>query len=342
MQISLFDGNKPFKITKPIRLIELFAGIGAQAKALKNIGADFEHWIISEWETSAVKSYRAIHLQPDKTDYSAGFNKAEIEEILFKLGISVDGKQPLSMAQIKRKSEKWKRAVYNDFRATNNIGSIVNAKGEDLRITDTDDYCYIMTYSFPCQDLSNAGKGQGMSKGSGTRSELLWEVERLLRETKELPQVLLMENVPPVLKAEGWAEWIEFLDNLGYKSRYEVLNAKDFGIPQNRARVFMVSILGDYFYTFPQKQKLRKRLRDMLEPEPVDKKFYLTDAQIEATLNSTFQQTTNKIQDEGGGVQNAMRKRFQRPNLCKTIRAGGRGSTDRHCWDLIEVENERD
>lgn len=342
MQISMFDGNKPFKIDKPIRLIELFAGIGAQAKALENIGADFEHWVISEWEVSAVKSYRALHIQSDEIDYSKEFSKSDIEEKLLKFSISVDGKQPLSIEQIKRKSEKWKRAVYNDFKATHNIGSIVSAKGEDLRIADTDKYCYIMTYSFPCQDLSQAGKGKGMEKGSGTRSGLLWEVERLLSETEELPQVLLMENVPQVLKAKGWSDWIEFLDGLGYKSRYEVLNAKDFSIPQNRARAFMVSLLGDYYYSFPKKQKLERRLRDMLEPEPVAKKYYLTQGQIESALGSAYIQTKNKIQDGGGDLQDAVRTRLQRPDLCKTIRAGGRGSIDRHCWDLIEVKDERD
>ena len=102
----------------------------------------------------------------------------------------------MALKEIARKNEQWKRTVYNNFKATNNIGSILNVNGNDLGIVDTDKYAYILTYSFPCQDLSLAGQKKLMAKGSGTRSSLLWEVERLLNECDELPQVLLMEMSP--------------------------------------------------------------------------------------------------------------------------------------------------
>lgn len=216
MQISLFDGNNKFKINKPIRLIELFAGIGSQAKALKNLGVDFEHYRICEFDKYAVVSYNAVH--------GTNFETSDITKITAK----------------------------------------------DLGIVDTDKYCYIMTYSFPCQDLSSAGLGKGMAKGSGTRSGLLWEVERLLDECEKLPQVLLMENVPQVIgqnNIQHFAKWIEKLEQLGYKNKWQVLNAKDYGIPQNRERCFMVSILGDYYYDFPKTIPLTLRLKDMLETE---------------------------------------------------------------------------
>lgn len=238
MQISLFDGNKRFKFDKPIRLIELFAGIGSQAKALKNLNLDFEHYRICEFDKYAVQSYNAVH--------GTNFKTSDITKI----------------------------------------------KAEDLGITDTDKFCYIMTYSFPCQDLSNAGKQAGMAKGSGTRSGLLWEVERLLDECKELPQVLLMENVPAVIgqaNIEHFAKWQEKLESLGYKNKWQILNAKDFGIPQNRERCFMVSILGDYYYEFPNKIPLKLRLKDMLE-ERVDEKYYLSDSTIERIAKWNAQQ----------------------------------------------------
>lgn len=168
MQISFFEGNKRFKINKPVRLIELFAGIGSQAKALKNLGVNFEHYRICEFDKYAVQSYNAVH--------GTNFQTSDITKIT----------------------------------------------ANDLGIVDTDKYCYIMTYSFPCQDLSNAGKQAGMAKGSGTRSGLLWEVERLLDECKELPQVLLMENVPAVIgqgNIEHFAKWQEKLESLGYKNK---------------------------------------------------------------------------------------------------------------------------
>ena len=169
--------------------------------------------------------------------------------------------------------------IYNNIKATHNLVNIQQVHGEDLEITDTDKYCYVMTYSFPCQDLSSAGLGKGMGKGSGTRSGMLWEVERILEELKELPQVLLMENVPEVIGTNNikhFAKWLEKLESLGYKCYWKVLNAKDYGIPQNRERCFMVSILGDYYYDFPEEQKLELRLKDLLEDE-VDEKYYLSD-----------------------------------------------------------------
>ena len=233
-QQSFFEGSHPLKITKPIRLIELFAGIGAQAKALENLNVPFEHYRICEFDIHAVRAYNAVH----GTDFD--------------------------------------------------VSDITKIHAEDLGISDTDSYCYIMTYSFPCTDLSTAGKMAGMSRGSGTRSGLLWEVERLLKEMDELPQILLMENVPEVVGEKNildFAEWISFLDGLGYMSKYKILNAKNYGVPQNRDRCFMVSWLGDFYFDFPAPIPLTKRLMDVLEPE-VDEKFYLSDKAIEGLIKA--------------------------------------------------------
>ena len=128
-QINIFEATKPkYKITKPIRLVENFAGIGSQAQALKNIGANFERHRICEFDKYAVASYNAIH--------GTNFETSDITKI----------------------------------------------KANDLNIVETDKYDYIMTYSFPCQDISISGQGAGMSKGGNTRSGLLWEVEYLLSE----------------------------------------------------------------------------------------------------------------------------------------------------------------
>lgn len=123
-----------------------------------------------------------------------------------------------------------------------------------------------------------------MAKGSNTRSGLLWEVERLLREMDELPNCLIMENVPEIIGAKNakhFAEWVAFLDSMGYKTKWQVLNTKDFGIPQNRARCFAVSVLGDYYYDMPHGFPLKKRLKDVLEKN-VDDSYYLKDETIQA------------------------------------------------------------
>lgn len=285
-QLDLFNSVRPyFKIDKPIRLIELFAGIGAQAKALEILGVPFEHWKICEWAANSIKSYNAIHIK-DFTDYSKGKTKEELVEFLDG-NISTNYNDPCNVA---KKNEEWLRDIYNNCIATHNLMNIMKVSGKDLEIVDTNKYCYIMTYSFPCQDLSLAGKRQGMAISQaegGTRSGLLWEVERILDELTERPQVLLMENVPEVIGAGNvnhFNKWLEKLETLGYTNHFKTLNAKDYGIPQNRRRVFMVSILGDYAYDFPIKIKLKYRLKDFLEKK-VDEKYYLSDKDIERISN---------------------------------------------------------
>lgn len=134
-----------------------------------------------------------------------------------------------------------------------------------------------------CQDLSLSGKLGGMEEGSGTRSSLLWEVERLLKECKNKPQILLMENVPQVIGTKNKSSFHKFmkrLEELGYKNFVKVLNSKDFYIPQNRQRCFMVSILTkEDVFSFPNKMKLDYYLLDFLDKE-VDEKYYLSDDKI--------------------------------------------------------------
>lgn len=283
-QISLFDGDHKLTIDKPIRLIELFAGYGSQALALKYLGANFEHWKICEWAVKSIQAYKDLHFGDDNTDYSATKTQDEVIDYLYSKGISANYNEPMTIDQIKRLGEEKQRVIYNNLIATHNLVSVCNCHASDLEISDTDKYTYIMTYSFPCQDLSLAGKGLGMEKGSGTRSGLLWEVERILDECNgNLPQILLMENVPEVIgtnNSEHFSQWVAKLDSLGYKSKWEILNAKDYGVPQNRARCFMVSWLGNYYYDFPKKVKLEKRIKDILETN-VDEKYYLNDDTIE-------------------------------------------------------------
>lgn len=143
----------------------------------------------------------------------------------------------------------------------------------------------LFTYSFPCTDISNAGLQKGLEEGSGTRSGLLWECRKAI-ETKR-PKYLLMENVKALVGKKfkpEFEKWLAELEAYGYTSYYQVLNAKDYGVPQNRERVFCVSILGEHeFYTFPNPVELDQRLKDVLEPT-VDDKFVLSDKSIEGFL----------------------------------------------------------
>lgn len=300
-QISLFDGNKVFKIEKRIRLISLFSGYDSQALSLKYLGVNFEHYRTCEWAVKSIQALKDLHFEDNTTDYSADHSLEFVINRLFKLGISSNYNEPMTKEQIKRMGEQKCRQVYNNIKATRNLVNIQQVTASDLNIEDTDKYTYLMTYSFPCQDLSKAGLGKGMEKGSGTRSGMLWEVERILDEcsdTSNLPQVLLMENVPDVIGTNNikhFASWLSKLESLGYHCYWKVLNGRDYGVPQNRERCFMISILGDYLYQFPQPIPLEHKLKDLLETD-VDEKYYLSDKAINGALNTNFE--TSKLENK--------------------------------------------
>ena len=297
--MNIFDVlYEPFKINKPIRLMEFFAGVGSQAKALKNLKVPFEHHRICEWAYPSILAYNEIHhkeLPNYGIDFSDGKTKEEMIDFLFNKGISSNYNVPMKKEQIKRLDERKMRKIYNAIHSTNDMVNVEQVKGVDLGIVDTDKFVYVLTYSFPCQDLSLAGKRMGMDKDAGTRSGMLWQIERILRECEELgnlPQVLLMENVPQVCgddNAKNFVYWQEELEKMGYKNYFQVLNSKNYGIPQSRERCFMVSLLGDYSYSFPNPQPLKLTLKDMLEKE-VDEKYYLRQDQIKSILNWKAQQ----------------------------------------------------
>lgn len=201
--------------------------------------------------------------------------------------------------------EPYAIAAYNAVHGdTPNFGDI--SKIDWAQVPDFD----LFTYSFPCQDISTAGKQKGFIEGSGSRSSLLWECRRAIEAKR--PKFLLMENVKALVQKKFMPEfqrWIDTLANLGYTSFWQVLNAKDFGVPQNRERVFMVSILGEATFEFPKPFPLEKRLRDVLE-ENVDEQYYLSDAQTQRILAHCERKVAEgcgfkpNFQDEGGGMRN--------------------------------------
>lgn len=328
-QISMFDGQHKFKLTKPLRLISFFSGYDSQSLALKYLGIKFEHWKTCEWAIKSIQALKDLHFADDNFDYSKGLKRHEVEDYLLNCGISANYNSPMTYEQIKRLGETKQRQIYNNIKATHNLVNIQNVRGGDLEISDTEKYDYLLTYSFPCQDLSKAGRRQGMAKGEGTRSGMLWEVERVLEECKELasmPQILLMENVPDVIGTKNikhFAEWISKLEKLGYKNYWQILNAKEYGIPQNRERCFMISIFGDFYYEFPEKQKLENRLNDLLE-DNVDEKYYLSDVAIEGSINTNFKssQIENKL-PKNGIIPTICARDYKDPKCVLLENAGG-------------------
>jgi len=204
-----------------LKVIELFAGVGAQAEALKRANIKHEVIAISEIDKYAIQTYRKLH--------------------------------------------GW----------VTNLGDI--KKIEELPQAD------LWTYSFPCTDISISGQMKGFDKDSNTGSSLLWEVQRLLEKGKDngtLPRFLLMENVKNIVSKRFlplFQTWVDYLSSLGYKSFYKVLNARDYNVPQNRERCFMISILNfDGEFNFPETTELKVTLQDLLEKE-VEERYFLSD-----------------------------------------------------------------
>ena len=226
---------------RKLRVFEAFAGIGAQHAALKRANLDFEIVGISDWFINAILCYDAIHSDPNETIEVPSY-KEQIEE-LSKFTFSKDSVNPL--ADIAKLPKNDIENLYIANKRVKNFGSITEIHGKDIPEMD------LLVYSFPCQDLSTGGKTQGMSKGSGTRSGLLWEIERILLELKKidkLPEYLLMENVKAIYaesNRKDLNQWLSFLESIGYSNGSKmVLNAVDFGIPQYRNRAFIISHLG--------------------------------------------------------------------------------------------------
>lgn len=304
-----------------LNIVEFFSGIGSQAKALKNLGLDINTVGTSEWDVHAIIAYDLIHNNPDIPQDILDMNKEELLDILKKYTFSNTGKAPLEYDSLKTYSLITLQRLYLAVRRNRNYVDISEINGADLP-GNID----ILTYSFPCQDLSNVGAFHGYNKGidkdSGSRSSLLWQVGRILSEMKEadisLPKFLLMENVPSLLydrHFSNFSVWINDLKNLGYVSKYYQLNASSFGLPQNRPRLLMISVyvgddvekndlVLDYFRAKSEQQVVddyvssphfhQYTVKDLLRINYTNQKIF--EEAVECTPNDTV--SRKKIWDE--------------------------------------------
>lgn len=245
-----------------VRVLELFAGIGACSKALTRLGIEHEIVDAVEIDKYAIRSFNAIH--------DTNFEPQDITQ--------------------------W---------------------GKDIKVD-------LIMHGSPCQDFSVAGLNKGGDKGSGTRSSLMYETLRIVEKVK--PKYVIWENVKNLLSKKhrhNFDAYIEAMDKLGYHSQYQVLNAKNFGVPQNRERVFTVSVRNDLNvdFKFPEPQELAIRLKDVLEPQ-VDEKYYLSDEQTKRLKMTTYNTGSEKVrvQDTDGEARTLCARDYKDP---KCVRVGG-------------------
>lgn len=266
------------------KVIETFSGIGSQSQALKNIGVNYSIEATVEWEIAALYAYDIIHNGPQNIkDYRHHTKQSIIEEIS-KYNISNDGKVPITSRGISAMNVAHLKAILAAIDRNNNLVDITQVTAEDIPQAD------LLTYSFPCQDLSVSGnwhKNQGgIDRDANNRSTLLWQIERILidleNSNKPLPKFLLMENVSNILSAKhikNFEEWCSFLESLGYVNQIYTLDARNFGVPQSRIRTYMISVLAtnhqvvneleDYFFinnleNYQVESSQRKSLEDYL------------------------------------------------------------------------------
>ena len=312
-------------MTESISMIELFSGIGAQERALRQLGLPYEVKNTCDCDANAVLSYAAMRWDLEKEMKTFDFPSQDrmIEELQAKnLGFDFQkGKHTIT----KRTSIAKLKQYYIADKLSKNLGDISKVK----RLPRAN----FVTYSSPCQSFSVAGKLDGAAKTctkcghkwdidfsnpdynykcpkcgnaslESTTSGLLQEVQRLLSvayENDELPEYLLLENVKNLVQKKfigQFTAWVRWLDSIGYNTYWNVINSKHMGIAQNRERVFAISIRKDVDtngFTFPEQIPLTTRLKDVLE-KVVDEKYYLPDDRIEKILNSNFMQEKKRIQ----------------------------------------------
>ena len=305
-------------------MIELFSGIGAQIRGIENTNLwDCTVVNTSDIDKDAMVSYAAIHcgLTPELIDTYADYpSEEEMAKVLTERNIGFDFKKnaPYDWYKLAKRKGNEINKYYLACVLSKNLGDISSIKSLD--------YADFWTYSFPCQDISVAGKQAGIEKGK-TRSGLLYEVERLLEtavNNGNQPKYLLLENVKNLVGKKfkpQFDEWISRLDELGYNTYWQVVNGKDCGIPQNRERCFAISIRKDIDsikFRFAKCFDNGLRLKDLLE-ENVDEKYFLK------TLGNFFMNHSLECEENGNGF------RFKPHNPTKaetafsvTTRAGGR------------------
>ncbi len=230
-------------------VVETFSGIGSQAKALKR--ANIKHKILAtcDWDINAIIAYDIIHNGKQNLSYWESKSNDELKEAVSKLSISSNSKTPLSEKSKLNLSRETKIRLLSAIDRTNNKLDITSIDGTSLP-----DEMNLLTYSFPCQDLSLAGNWQGnkggIDKNAQNRSSLLWQIERILQErddaNKPLPRFLLMENVTNIRSKnhiDNFNLWKKTLEGFGYFHIVLDLDARNFCIPQSRIRTFMISVL---------------------------------------------------------------------------------------------------
>ena len=258
----------------------LFSGIGCQERGIRDTGLfDLDVIATSEIDTDAVISYAAVHCGMTQ-EMADAYEYPPLEDMRrflthINLGYSPETDKRYNWFRNGKKNEDRVKKAWLACKLSNNLG--------DIRGIKRLDYADLWTLSSPCQSISLAGKLRGLDPDDNTRSSLLWQNIRLLKEAVDEgipPKYIFMENVKNLVGKRFIGDFEAFcglMDDLGYNTYWAVINARDCGVPQNRERVFALFIRKDIDtgnLVFPKPFDNGLRLKDVLE-EHVDEKYYL-------------------------------------------------------------------
>ena len=320
-----------------LRVFEAFAGYGSQRMALRNCGIPFEVVGVSEIDEAVLISYASIHTDFLKIrELPLETSESEMRTFLLSKNVPLDYRTFEN--RVSRLNGQRLKDIYLANKLIKNFG--------DIRVIEPDklpDFDFF-TYSFPCQDISVSGYQKGLNKDSGTRSSLLWECCKIIEIKK--PKYLMMENVKNLVgnnHRANFEEFLLYLESLGYTNKWKVLNARDYGIPQNRERVFCISVLGESEFEFPTPVELKVSMFDLLENE-VDRKYELSEDQYsEEPIDNNVCYCLDSNYWKGTFLRDFLLKR--RRQLVTTRKIGdkkylARRLTPRETWRLMGVSDE--
>lgn len=274
-----------------LNVFEGFSGIGIFTIALKEMGINYHLVGTSEVDKYAILSYDAIH---NESINISNDGLSDDEMITYLKTINVAYNFSTGKSEFPKSHEEILK-LYNSCKNIKNYGDIRSINTNNLPDID------LFTYSFPCKNITNEGQQLGFKRDSGTQSSLVWNCEPLIKYKR--PKYLIMENVKNIVSKAHiniFNEWCDTLSSYGYKNYWKIFNAKKYGIPQNRERVIMVSILNDDGdFLIPNEIPLKLSLLDILEKDKVDKKYYVD---INNAYNGLI--TGLKFDDNGNPIVN--------------------------------------
>ena len=289
-ETHLEENNKKVKLTANI----LFSGIGCQERGFENSGLfDIEILNTSDINKESVLTYAAIHcgmtneMIEQYSDYPSREEMAkELSDI--NLGYDPERNKKFDWFKLAKRKNKDLEKYWLANKLSKNLGDISRIK----RLP----YADFWTCSFPCTDISVAGKLKGLNPESGTRSSLLWENIRLLKNAKDegnLPKYIMIENVKSLVSKrfiDSFNSLVEILDKLCFNTYWSVINGKNCGVPQNRERVFLIAIRKDIDsgkFTFPVPFDTGIRIKHILEND-VDEKYYISNDSMQKLLDQSL------------------------------------------------------